>query len=922
MDSPSESFLSGMPLSARRSSLYASQPLAMYRTENISYTKSSSRALSRQSVDASNYPVCGLPSSTLYRKSATSKKTAFVEPLPYRGYEKPLPPVPGLQESSSCVNISYSARKFDESLSGMEKQQSGVYGSRSNSTLEAADIGTPVPPVSSSLSGLKPKNQRMMDLLHSHHVSNNNVFHATPSWSQTESPVITPIMPPRIDHKSIPRHSLPVDFSQRSGFVPEEVTELSATIRSLPLSISSQQCSEHFHDPSLRDYSSDGFGLSGSCTGDSVSSGLLSSRSSLSSGPSVCGLNLNGSRSSTAHASKLSGDRMKSRKNLTNASISSDELDDSASLKTNRSSATDRMSSSMPGCRSGNSVGDLSREKGSNAQLTTVKEVRTFQMRPNLNALKESGPSDSPSSVRSSPEEFQHIRNASMDSSVSWQSNSTTSSGYSSTTLSSSNLLGDNSNAGTDPDSAVQRRERSNTADAGASSLDRWSRSTAAHNETNEQSDVPVRSMSVSEMVRNFSGTKLLPKAPNPPPKPRYTHLPAAPADAEVLSGSSPPKPKSALSQHGQKSQSIRPTQVTFASMEDVRVLSDAPIQSAQGRRSSTAETPSGSYPFPGEEIKPSPVLKSIVRHSGINYPVPPPKKPALSVKPNTIFRTAVHSMVLGAKNTDDSRRKNSITEESPAMLESESNKETGEQQKYVPKYRKSNESAEQADVAEIRASVPVMEQHAEIDQQMVVLSEKEIGNENLPPWNKDSELNSAKREIIERLSAKLDLLREEQTSLQEEINTTDRWGDSIFQKFSIKATEPDLEKYIQHLRELEEITALSMSLSSRIERLELSLGQLTLPADDLEATTLKNKRSKLLTQQEEANYLQQGIERRRKVFQTILAEKYFDRDGYEDYEDFFKTKATLLRDSRQLADKIRLGEEKLFCLLNSSIPG
>lgn len=90
----------------------------------------------------------------------------------------------------------------------------------------------------------------------------------------------------------------------------------------------------------------------------------------------------------------------------------------------------------------------------------------------------------------------------------------------------------------------------------------------------------------------------------------------------------------------------------------------------------------------------------------------------------------------------------------------------------------------------------------------------------------------------MERLSAKVTLLREESSAIQEEIDANENIGRSIAARLTSKATKADMEKYSTHLREVEEIVSLTMSLTSRISRLDLSLGQLKLPADDLEAVS------------------------------------------------------------------------------------
>lgn len=123
----------------------------------------------------------------------------------------------------------------------------------------------------------------------------------------------------------------------------------------------------------------------------------------------------------------------------------------------------------MPAIRPQSFLDNHAKGKGPNAHLTTVKEVRTYHIRPSLAMVKErsgsggGSPPSAHSSPISTPDECRHLRDASIDSSMSWQSNSTNSSGYSSTALSSSTPLLDE-DAGADSVTPLAHfRERSKT---------------------------------------------------------------------------------------------------------------------------------------------------------------------------------------------------------------------------------------------------------------------------------------------------------------------------------------------------------------------------------------------------------------------------------------------------------------------------
>lgn len=76
----------------------------------------------------------------------------------------------------------------------------------------------------------------------------------------------------------------------------------------------------------------------------------------------------------------------------------------------------------------------------------------------------------------------------------------------------------------------------------------------------------------------------------------------------------------------------------------------------------------------------------------------------------------------------------------------------------------------------------------------------------------------------------------------------------------------------------------------------------------------LENKRDKLKEQLEEAKKLKESIDRRSISVSNILY-KYLSSEEYLDYDHFINMKAKLIMDKREIADKIKLGEEQLVAL-------
>ena len=79
----------------------------------------------------------------------------------------------------------------------------------------------------------------------------------------------------------------------------------------------------------------------------------------------------------------------------------------------------------------------------------------------------------------------------------------------------------------------------------------------------------------------------------------------------------------------------------------------------------------------------------------------------------------------------------------------------------------------------------------------------------------------------------------------------------------------------------------------------------------------LEDKKAKLEDQLNEAKRLKESIDGRSVTVSRFL-HKYLPQETYEDYEHFVKMKAKLIMDSREIADKIKLGEEQIQALKES----
>lgn len=81
----------------------------------------------------------------------------------------------------------------------------------------------------------------------------------------------------------------------------------------------------------------------------------------------------------------------------------------------------------------------------------------------------------------------------------------------------------------------------------------------------------------------------------------------------------------------------------------------------------------------------------------------------------------------------------------------------------------------------------------------------------------------------------------------------------------------------------------------------------------------MEAKRDRLLEQLDEAKHLKEDIDRRGSIIASIL-ENALTTEEYADYDYFINMKAKLIVDSREIADKIKLGEEQLNSLKDTLV--
>ncbi|KAG1940994.1 protein Shroom2 [Pimephales promelas] len=189
--------------------------------------------------------------------------------------------------------------------------------------------------------------------------------------------------------------------------------------------------------------------------------------------------------------------------------------------------------------------------------------------------------------------------------------------------------------------------------------------------------------------------------------------------------------------------------------------------------------------------------------------------------------------------------------------------------------------------------------------------SEEELEEDN------ESDLANKKHELIDSLSKKLQVLREAQESLQEDVQDNNALGEDVEAIVQGVCKPNELDKFRMFVGDLDKVVNLLLSLSGRLARVENALNSLEEDASQDERRTLTEKRKLLIRQHEDAKELKENLDRRERVVYDILA-SYLPEESMTDYEHFVKMKSALIIEQRKLEDKIKLGEEQLNGLMDS----
>ncbi|XP_032612440.2 protein Shroom2 isoform X1 [Hylobates moloch] len=178
----------------------------------------------------------------------------------------------------------------------------------------------------------------------------------------------------------------------------------------------------------------------------------------------------------------------------------------------------------------------------------------------------------------------------------------------------------------------------------------------------------------------------------------------------------------------------------------------------------------------------------------------------------------------------------------------------------------------------------------------------------------------SVKKELIESISRKLQVLREARESLLEDVQANAVLGAEVEAIVKGVCKPSEFDKFRMFIGDLDKVVNLLLSLSGRLARVENALNNLDDSASPGDRQSLLEKQRVLIQQHEDAKELKENLDRRERIVFDILA-NYLSEESLADYEHFVKMKSALIIEQRELEDKIHLGEEQLKCLFDSLQP-
>ncbi|RWS28890.1 hypothetical protein B4U80_05232 [Leptotrombidium deliense] len=183
------------------------------------------------------------------------------------------------------------------------------------------------------------------------------------------------------------------------------------------------------------------------------------------------------------------------------------------------------------------------------------------------------------------------------------------------------------------------------------------------------------------------------------------------------------------------------------------------------------------------------------------------------------------------------------------------------------------------------------------------------------------------RKELKSRLERKLEDLRSKEGSLNRDLEANESLGSQLLSKLKLCGiSSQESEKISLHCEEIEKVTRLLLSLRTRLKQIDTEMkvkssasykrdngvgGSELMP----EMKLLYSKRSKLLSQLEEAIQLRDSIDRRSDLIAERILKKYFKDvkdDSLADFVEYLKLKAKLIVELKEVKECVDSAQKQM----------
>ncbi|CAG5124179.1 unnamed protein product [Candidula unifasciata] len=184
------------------------------------------------------------------------------------------------------------------------------------------------------------------------------------------------------------------------------------------------------------------------------------------------------------------------------------------------------------------------------------------------------------------------------------------------------------------------------------------------------------------------------------------------------------------------------------------------------------------------------------------------------------------------------------------------------------------------------------------------------------------------KEELVEKLQKKIQVLKEEKLSLQQEVADNILLGQQVSQVADSRCqTQNEKEKFMTFIEDLEKIVRLLLNLSGQLARAENAVQALGPDTDAKLKKLTWDKRDRLHAKLEEAKMLKEAFDRRSEQLLSMLQERLSTQE-LSDYKHFISMKSRLTIQMQDVEDHLALAEQQILALKRSlpslavSLPG